>query len=85
MKSPHLVDGSDWMEHEDCIVGDEQGLKNLIVACESAIKDGECFENGLGDYVGVKKLDSSFFIETEDPKGTKTVFTIVFIIVIFLL
>jgi hypothetical protein len=30
---PQLKDGSEWIDHEDCIVGDEQGLRNLISAC----------------------------------------------------
>ena len=52
---PQLTDGSEWMDHEDCIVGDERGLKNLIQACEAALEDGEYYGNDLGDYVGIKR------------------------------
>ncbi|MBO1896895.1 hypothetical protein HNW13_014120 [Shewanella sp. BF02_Schw] len=81
IKSPQLTDGTEWIEHEDCIVGDEQGLKNLISACETAIKDGEFYGDGLGNYVGVKKLETSMFVEPEDSPTTKiglAVTTVVF-------
>jgi hypothetical protein len=68
-KSPQLKDGSEWIDHEDCLVGDEQGLKNLIAACNTAIEKGEYFGSDLGDYVGVKKIETQWF--KEDPKDTK--------------
>jgi hypothetical protein len=67
-KSPQLKDGSEWIDHEDCLVGDEQGLKNLISACNTAIEKGEYFGSDLGDYVGVKKIETQWF---ETPKDTK--------------
>ena len=69
--SPELECGSDWIEHEDCIVGNEQGLRNLIAACEEAIDTGESYSNSLGGYVGVKKLDTSFFENQVDSPTTK--------------
>ena len=81
IKSPQLTDGTEWIEHEDCIVGDEQGLINLISACEKAIEDGEYYGDGLGNYVGVKKLDTSVFVEPENSPSTKfglAVVTVVF-------
>ena len=70
-KSPQLKDGSEWADHEDCIVGDEQGLKNLISACNTALENGEHYESGLGDYVGVKKLETEWFQDPMDSKQTR--------------
>lgn len=71
IKSPQLTDGSEWMQHEDCIVGDEEGLRNLITSCEEALETGESYGSGLGDYVGVKKLDTKFFVAPQDSPTTK--------------
>ena len=71
IKSPQLTDGSEWMQHEDCIIGDEDGLRNLISACEEALDKGESYGNSLGDYVGVKKLDTKFFVAPQDSPTTK--------------
>jgi len=54
-KVPKLKDGSEWIDHEDCIVGNEAGIRNLMSACEQALEKGEHYGKGLGDYVGVKK------------------------------
>lgn len=70
-KSPQLKDGSEWIDHEDCIVGDEQGLKNLISACNTALEKGEYYGSDLGDYVGVKKLGTSWFKNPMDSKQTR--------------
>ena len=35
-----LRDGSEWAEHEDCLIGDEDGLRSLILACEVALVRG---------------------------------------------
>ena len=70
-RKPHLKDGSEWVDHEDCIVGDEKGLRNLISACEAAIENGEHYGEGLGDYVGVKKLDASWFKDPLDSPRTR--------------
>ena len=65
-RSPYLKDGSDWAEHEDHLVGDEAGLRNLIAACESAIENGKAQREDLGDYVGVKCLSPAFFEEPDE-------------------
>ena len=67
--SPYLKDGSDWAKHEDHLVGDEAGLRNLIVACEAAIENGEARREDLGDYLGVKCLSPAFF-EKPDEVGS---------------
>lgn len=69
--SPKLKDGSEWTDHEDCIVGDEVGIKNLIKACETAMEEGEYYGSDLGDYVGVKKLETSWFKDPMDTPQTK--------------
>lgn len=69
--SPQLKDGSEWSDHEDCIVGNEEGLKSLINACQVALKDGEYYGNELGDYVGVKKLENHWFKNPKDSKTTR--------------
>jgi len=56
---PQLRDGSEWAEHEDCLIGDEEGLRNLMLACKVAIKKGEYYGDDLGDYVGVKRFSST--------------------------
>ncbi|MEN7341621.1 MAG: hypothetical protein AAAFM81_01715 [Pseudomonadota bacterium] len=66
-----LKDGSEWAEHEDHIIGNETGLRNLIAACEAALKDGAYDSQYLGDYVGVKKLDDAWF---EKPSRSSTSF-----------
>ena len=78
---PQLKDGSEWAHHEDCIVGDKAGLENLIRACETALKDGEYYGDGLGDYVGVKKLDSEWFKEPKDSPSTRFGSVIVAVVV----
>ena len=60
-EEPKLKDGSDWCDHEDCIVGNTNGLQNLKTACEIALEKGEYYGGDLDSYVGVKKLDDSFF------------------------
>ncbi|CAA0113573.1 Uncharacterised protein [BD1-7 clade bacterium] len=61
MDNGNLIDGCDYPEHEDCLLGDEKGLRNLIEACEKALEEGECFTDNLGEYSGVKRLNSSWF------------------------
>ena len=70
-KSSHLKCGSEWIDHEDCLVGDETGLRNLIKACEVALEKNEYYGSDLGDYVGVKKLESNWFKEPSDSHQTK--------------
>ena len=71
LKSAQLKDGAEWVEHEDCIVGNEAGLKNLINACKTAIEKGEFYGPGLGDYVGVKKMKSNWFKKPIDSISTR--------------
>ena len=68
-RKPYLRDGSDWAEHEDHLVGDERGLRNLMAACDAAIENGEARRKDLGDYVGVKCLSPAFF-EKPDEVGS---------------
>ena len=70
-KSPQLKDGSEWIDHEDCIVGDSAGLQNLIKACEAALEKGEYYGNDLGDYVGVKKQENNWFKDLKDSSQTR--------------
>ena len=70
-KGPYLRDGSEWIDHEDLILGDEKGLKSLISACETALKDGEYFGSDLGEWVGVRKMDSEWFKDPKDAPQTK--------------
>ena len=79
-----LKDGSEWIDHEDCIVGNEAGLRNLIKACEVAIEKGEFYGKGLGDYVGVKKKGNSWFKNPVDSLETRSgnIFLGIFILVI---
>jgi len=76
---PQSKDGSDWQQHDRCIVGDEAGLKNLIKAYEKAIESGEYVGSGLGDYVGVKKLASQVLAEHQEHKATPFVLAILFV------
>ena len=56
----YLYDGSDWEEHEDFLVGNTEGLEKLKVSIDEALEKG-ISTKGIGDYVGIKKLDTSFF------------------------
>ena len=69
--NPQLRDGCEWLDHEDCIVGNEAGLRKLISACETAIREGEYYGNDLGDYVGIKKKENEWFIDPKDSKTTR--------------
>jgi hypothetical protein len=69
--STNLRDGSEWIDHEDCIVGDEAGLRSLIRACEVALSEGEYFGSDLGEWVGVKRLDSQWFRSPKDGPATR--------------
>ena len=59
-----LIDGAEWADHDGYLLGDEAGLRNLIVACEGALQRGEHAAD-LGHYIGVKKLDREWF---DQPK-----------------
>lgn len=43
-----LRDGGERFEHEDCIIGNEAGLGNLMNACAVALQDGEYHGSGSG-------------------------------------
>ncbi len=79
-----LTDGSEWIDHEDCIVGNEAGLRNLAAACEKAIEDGEYYGKDLGDYVGVKKLDTEWFERPEDAPTTRFANSILGVVLLLL-
>ena len=70
-KEPKLVDGGEWMDHEDCIVGNESGLQALANACNEALETGQYYGNDLGDYVGVKKMPNEWFKAPSDSSQTK--------------
>ena len=67
----HLTDGSECMDHEDCIVGNKEGLTNLIKACNAAIEENEYYGSDLGSYVGVKKFETSWFKNPKDAPLTR--------------
>ncbi len=69
--TPELRHGSEWADHEDCLVGNEAGLTRLREACDVALRDGEYFGNDLGEFVGVKRLESSWFKHPQDSKPTR--------------
>jgi len=85
MNKEQLKDGSEWVEHEDCIVGNEAGLKALAEACNIAIEKGEYFGNNLGDYVGVKKLPEKWFEDLADSPQTRFANTVLGIILVAIL
>ncbi len=66
-----LRDGSEWVDHEDCIVGNEAGLRALIRACNAALESGEYYGNDLDDYVGVKQLPDIWFKSPLDSGSTR--------------
>jgi len=67
----HLRDGSEWAEHEDCIIGNEAGLLALRAACDIALAKGEYYGPDLGDWVGVKRLASEWFRAPHDSANQK--------------
>ncbi len=52
-----LADGGDWAEHEDCLIGNESGLRSLGRAIETALDEGEYYGDDLGEWLGVKLVD----------------------------
>ena len=66
-----LKDGSEWADHEDCIIGNAAGIESLRVACEKALENGEYYGSDLGDYVGVKVIEDSWFSDPKDSKTTR--------------
>jgi len=87
---PQLRHGSEWADHEDCLVGNELGLKRLRDACDVALRDGEYYGSDLGEFVGVKKLESKWFENPKDSKPTRfanqiLAFVMMGILVLFLI
>ena len=77
-----LRDGGDWADHEDCIIGNEPGLRSLIKACEEALENGEYYGTDLDDYVGVKLLSDNWFEKPHDSLSTNVgTFTVALILV----
>ena len=70
-ETPILKDGAEWVDHEDCIIGNAAGLESLRRACDAALSEGEYFGSDLGDWVGLKRLDSAWFATPEDSKSTR--------------
>ncbi len=66
-KIEHAYHGSEWAEHEDYLVGDKAGLEKLKFAISEAIENGESTID-VGEFIGVRCLDSSFF-ESKEEKG----------------
>ena len=62
--------GSYWAEHEDYLVGDEEGLRHLIRACEAALQSGEYRGAGLADFLGVRKIPTTAFTELNKADTT---------------
>ena len=76
----NLMDGAEWADHEDCIIGDEKGLKNLISACEAALEKGEYYGSDLGNYSGVKLIETEWF---KKPTHTgSSIPAIIFLVVV---
>ena len=71
----YISHGSDWPEHEDFLVGNKKGLESLIVSINEAIEKGES-KNELYEFVGVRCLDSEFFIQKESVNSNKELATI---------
>jgi hypothetical protein len=47
------------------------GLLRLREACEIALREGQYHGNDLGEFVGVKKLESAWFKSPKDSKPTR--------------
>jgi hypothetical protein len=68
---PELRDGGEWAEHEDLIIGNEEGLRRLRDACDIALRDGEYSKGDLGEWVGVRRIDTGWFKHPEDSMATR--------------
>ena len=68
---PKLRDGCEWVDHEEHLIGNEEGLKNLIKACEVALDKGEYQGGDLDEYVGIRKLDTNWFEDPKDSQATQ--------------
>lgn len=78
----NLFDGSIWEEHDGWLVGDEKGLGKLIRLADKAIQKGEADEE-IGDFAGVRCLDTSFFENQSHKFGKGTLVVVLLLILIF--
>lgn len=78
----NLYYGEDGTEHEYAIIGDEDGLKKLRSACDEALKSGEFCGAGLGDFTGVKKVESETFEDIERNNDSTDFIGVVILVVI---
>ncbi len=69
-KTFKLMDGAEWADHEDCLIGNAKGIESLRDACDVALKEGVYYGSDLGDYVGVKVIEDSWFSDPEDSSST---------------
>ena len=72
-------------EDEDFLVGTEEGLKNLVDACQIALEKGECVDYALGEFAGIKLVDDSYYQEDNETVGTWFLnkFTVPIIVLLF--
>ena len=54
-------------DFEDCLVGDEAGLRKLILVCETALEQGSCAAPGAWDYHTVVNMDAAPVPEPPKP------------------
>jgi hypothetical protein len=69
-EKPYLRDGGDWSLHEDLIIGNEDGLRNLRHAIDSALSDGTYMGTGLDQWRGVRLVDDEWILDQQDPNDT---------------
>jgi hypothetical protein len=48
-------------EEEGCLIGTDEGLKNLIISCQTALEKGDCRTEDLGDFYGIVKVKEDYF------------------------
>lgn len=75
------MNGSGWPEHEGLIVGNEQGLRNLIDACQQALETGECLRPDLDDFSGVRRLSEDWFEESHRPASSVSTFVLLVVVI----
>ena len=55
---PWIAHGSETAEHEDFLIGNRQGLEELKIAVEVALRDGESFFQQPGiEYNGIRLVE----------------------------
>ena len=67
-RDPNAVirDGAEWPEHEDRLIGNEAGLRNLRRAIDVALDEGEYSGADLDEWVGVRRVTEEW-ISREIP------------------